>query len=215
LYIPNLSSLHAAGSFTLISIIGDAHKRGTLCPPAEYIFKAFHLNPLQDTRVVILGQDPYHTPGKANGLAFGFHSDYTGRVDSSLKNIIKEVKDDTGETVEDLTLESWAKQGVLLLNTRLTTETGQALAHKGMGWEREIAHFLERLGDSLSPHVYILWGREAQSYKKYINDDYNLVLTGAHPSDLSARRGFFGGKYFSACNEFLQQQGKGTVKWGS
>lgn len=215
LYIPSLSSLHGAGSQLLIKEIADCDKKGILCPEAKDIFKAFNINPLSETKIVILGQDPYHTRGKANGLAFGYNQDYKGPLNSSLENIIREVYTDTGQTVDNLSLVPWAKQGVLLINTRLTTEVGKPLAHKGMGWEREIGFFLERLGDSLSPHVYMLWGREAQSYKKFINNGYNLILEASHPCKFSAHISFQGCRHFSKANEFLRKHGKEEIKWGT
>lgn len=131
LYIPSLQSLHGAGQQLLIQEIADCEEKGTLCPEAKNIFKAFHMAPLSETKVVILGQDPYHTPGKASGLAFGYNKNYKGPLNSSLLNIMKEVAQDTGQAVTDYTLESWAKQGVLLINTRLTCEAGKPLSHMG------------------------------------------------------------------------------------
>jgi len=214
LYVPDLSTLHERGQYSLITAIAEADRKNILCPPASDVFRAFHMSPLKNTRVVILGQDPYHTPGKASGLAFGYARGYKASVDSSLYNIIKEVANDTGEALLDTTLESWAKQGVLLLNTRLTTEQGRPLAHKGLGWEEEIGHFLERLGDSIPPHVYMLWGREAQSYKRFINSDYNLVIEASHPCKFSAHRGFTGSRPFSQANEFLRTNNRGEIQWG-
>lgn len=214
LYIPDLHSLHERGHYALISSIAEADKNNTLCPPTSNIFKAFHLSPLENTKVVILGQDPYHTPGKASGIAFGYRQGYDGPIDSSLYNIMTEVANDMNQAVTDITLESWAKQGVLLLNTRLTTEQGRPLAHKGLGWEEEIGYFLERLGDSIGPHVYMLWGKEAQGYRKYINSKYNLVLETSHPCKFSAHRGFLGCKHFSQANQWLKDNGREEIIWG-
>ncbi len=214
LFVPGLHTLHSAGKQLLVTELARAQEEGVLCPPADLIFRAFNSFPLNYTRVVILGQDPYHVRGKANGLAFGYGKDYPAAPNSSLANIIKEVCDSTGEVVEDYSLASWAEQGVLLINTRLTTTTAGPLMHKGMGWEDLIGHFLERLGDSIGPHVYMLWGREAQSYKKYINDSYNLVLTASHPCSYSANRGFIGCNHFAEANQWLRENDKGEIQWG-
>lgn len=204
-YLPRLDTLPDRLRETILN-------EPNLCPPKELIFKAFDLTPLGDVKVVILGQDPYHTPGKANGLAFGHAEGYEGGLNSSLRNIQLEL----GRPIKDLTLESWAKQGVLLLNTRLTTIEGRPMAHEGMGWENEISYFLERLGDTNPPHVYMLWGREAQSYKRYINDSYNLVLEASHPSPYSARatdKPFIGCNHFEKANQFLKSVDREPINW--
>lgn len=206
-----LPSKHTIGQPLLDAIEKD---RDILCPRPDDIFKAFEITPLNDIKVVILGQDPYHTPGKASGLAFGYHPEYEGPVDSSLQNIMQEVLRSSGQEVIDLSLESWAKQGVLLLNTRLTTVLGKPLAHAGLGWENEIGWFIERIGDTNAPHVYMLWGREAQGYKKFINKDYNLVLEASHPCAFSAHHSFNGCDHFAIANNFLAKHGRGEIKWG-
>lgn len=209
-YVPNLSNIPGS----LISAIAEATSKNILCPDIGDVFRVFSETPLQDIKVVILGQDPYHTPGKANGLAFGYHENYSGPLNSSLKSILTEVREDTGQEVQDFTLRSWAKQGVLLLNTRLTTTTAGPLKHKGLGWETVIPAFLERLGDITPPHVYMLWGKEAQSYKRFINTDYNLVLETSHPCKFSAHRGFIGCRHFSQANKFLRGSGREEICWG-
>lgn len=214
LFIPSISDLHDQGSYALIESISKADAAGTLCPTLPELFKAFKAYPIEHTKVVILGQDPYHTRGKANGLAFGYKKSYKGPLNSSLENIINEVKRDTGQSIDDLSLQTLSRQGVLLLNTRLSTEVGKPLSHKGLGWETLIGHFLERLGDSIGPHVYMLWGREAQGYRKYINGKYNLILETSQPCAFSAHRGFRGCSHFSKANEFLDKQGLGVIQWG-
>lgn len=211
---PSVTKLHEQGHTCLISTIAKADREGVLCPPAEHIFDAFLLCNLPDTKVVILGQDPYHTEGKANGLAFGLHADYHGGPQGSLLNIEKELYSDLGVYLKDYSLKYLAKQGVLLLNTSLTTEKGIANAHAGLGWEEVIAEQLQELSKYVQNSVYILWGNHAQKYAQYIDHRNNLILEGAHPSPLSASRGFFGGRYFSAANEYLKYHGRGEIQWG-
>jgi uracil-DNA glycosylase len=185
-----------------------------LCPKLQYVFKAFDLCELSKTKVVILGQDPYHTPGKANGLAFGYHEDYKSKPVSSLRNIVDEVYRSTGQTVTDTTLESWAKQGVLLLNTRLTTTEGQPMAHAGLGWEDFVEEVIIGLNSSANPIVWMLWGNEAKAFKDLIDNPHHLILDSSHPSSYSYKRGFEGCDHFNRANEFLIERNKPNIRWG-
>ena len=183
----------------------------TIYPPKEQIFRALNLCDFDDVKVVILGQDPYHEPHQANGLAFSVTKDV--RIPPSLVNIYKEIHDDLGLPIPnhgDLTY--WAKQGVLLLNNVLTVERGKANSHKGLGWETFTLNIVRYLNEREKPLVFILWGKNAIEKKKYI-DSRHLVLTSVHPSPLSAYRGFFGSRPFSKTNEFLIKNGMTPIDW--
>lgn len=191
--------------------IEHEYQTKTIYPPKEQIFRALNLCDYDDVKVVILGQDPYHEPHQANGLAFSVTKDV--KIPPSLVNIYKELHDDLGIPVPnhgDLT--SWAKQGVLLLNNVLTVERGKANSHRGLGWEIFTLNIVRYLNLREKPLVFILWGRNAIEKKKYI-DSRHLVLTSAHPSPLSAYRGFFGSRPFSKANDFLRQNGIEPVDW--
>ncbi|WP_296424294.1 uracil-DNA glycosylase [Yoonia sp.] len=180
-----------------------------ILPPATLTFAALeHCQP-QDTRVVILGQDPYHTAGKADGLAFSIPDHFSGRLDS-LGNIFKELQTDLGQTRSRTSLADWADQGVLLLNTALTVPPGKPKAHAGLGWSNLVTQVLNRLNDR--PRAYLLWGGPAQSYAPYIAGD-NLIIRSAHPSPLSAHRGFFGSRPFSTVNQWLIDRGEQPINW--
>ena len=183
----------------------------TIYPPKKQIFRALNLCDFDDVKVVILGQDPYHEPHQANGLAFSVTKDV--RIPPSLVNIYKEIHDDLGLPIPnhgDLTY--WAKQGVLLLNNVLTVERGKANSHKGLGWETFTLNIVRYLNEREKPLVFILWGKNAIEKKKYI-DSRHLVLTSVHPSPLSAYRGFFGSRPFSKTNEFLIKNGMTPIDW--
>ncbi|MEL6683580.1 MAG: uracil-DNA glycosylase, partial [Pseudomonadota bacterium] len=156
-------------------------------PPPDLTFAALARTQPTDTTVVILGQDPYHTPGKADGLAFSIPEDFGGRLDS-LGNIFKEIESDLGVIRTKTSLHDWADQGVLLLNTALTVPPGKPKAHAKLGWTMLVQQALDRLNDR--PRAYLLWGGPAQSYAKFIRPDA-LIHTSAHPSPLSVHRGFF------------------------
>lgn len=191
--------------------IFEANEAGILCPNYDLVFRAIKEMRPAELQVVILGQDPYHTAGKASGLAFGYNREYEGFIDSSLMNIFDEVRANfNGELHTDRTLESWADQGVLLLNTRLTTEIGKPLAHANLGWESFIKDFLGQL----PPHlVYMLWGQEAQSYESSLPPGDKLVLATSHPCKFSAHRGFQGCGHFAIANEYLESIERKGVKW--
>lgn len=182
------------------------------------MFKALLLTPPASVKVVILGQDPYHTPGMAQGLAFSVPADTNpSGIPPSLKNIFKELEDDLGfydvAPCPDLT--RWAEQGVLLLNTCLTVRQSQAASHANIGWEQFTQAVLQTVMDNIRPTVFMLWGNHAQSAMQRLELDWNthLNISSAHPSPLSAHRGFFGSKPFSKANEFLEKDGVGTINW--
>lgn len=181
-------------------------------PPANAVFNALERCQPEDTRVVILGQDPYHTPGKADGLAFSIPQDFGGRLDS-LGNIFKEIETDLGQIRTKTDLQDWADQGVLLLNTALTVPQGAAKAHAKLGWSVLVQEVLAKLADR--PRVYLLWGGPAQKIGRTIDPDQNLKIETAHPSPLSVYRGFFGARPFSRSNAWLQARGMGVINWAN
>lgn len=200
----------------LDAFVTDATARTTVYPAAENIFAAFAACPAADIRVVILGQDPYHEPGQAMGLSFSVPD--TCKAPPSLRNIFKELESETGvlRTHNDLT--PWAQQGVLLLNTVLTVEQGHAFAHAKQGWETFTRAALEYVAQqSRAPLAAVLWGKPAQKYAPVFAAAQShrpvLVLESAHPSPLSAYRGFFGSAPFGKINAFLQQNGKTPIDW--
>lgn len=181
-------------------------------PEEKNVFTALELTPFESVKVVILGQDPYHGFGQAHGLSFSVQKGTP--LPPSLKNIYKELQEDIGgelPTEGDLT--HWAKQGVLLLNTVLTVEEGNANSHKGMGWERLTNRLIESLNELNHPVIFILWGKPAQDKEKLIANTNHVILKAPHPSPLSAYRGFFGSKPFSKVNEILIQQGQTPICW--
>lgn len=180
-------------------------------PPPDRTFAALERSPPDKTRVVILGQDPYHTPGKADGLAFSIPSDFGGRLDS-LGNIFKELESDLGILRTETDLSDWADQGVLLLNTALSVPPGQPKAHARLGWDRLVTQVMARLDDA--PRAFVLWGGPAQGFATHLRRDDHLVMTSAHPSPLSAYRGFFGSRPFSRVNDWLAISGRQSIDWG-
>ena len=181
-------------------------------PPADEIFNAFHYTPLLQVKVVILGQDPYHGVGQANGLCFSVNKEVP--VPPSLVNIFKELHDDCGCYIPNHgCLEKWAAQGVLLLNTVLTVRAHQANSHRGIGWEQFTDAVLRILDEQDRPIVYLLWGRPARQKAGMLHNPSQLVLEAAHPSPLSAYNGFFGCRHFSRANEFLTAHGLAPVDW--
>lgn len=162
--------------------------------------------------MVILGQDPYHEPGQAHGLSFSVNKGIT--IPPSLVNIYKEIESDLGITPPGHGyLADWAKQGVLLLNTVLTVRKGQANSHRGRGWEIFTDRIVELLNEREKPIVFILWGANAKSKQEIITNKEHMIITGAHPSPLSAWKGFFGGGYFSKANRFLELTGQKPIQW--
>ena len=181
-------------------------------PEEKNVFNALELTPFESVKVVILGQDPYHGFGQAHGLSFSVQKGTP--LPPSLKNIYKELQEDIGgELPKEGDLSHWAKQGVLLLNTVLTVEEGNANSHKGMGWETLTNRFIESLNELKHPVIFILWGKPAQDKEKLITNPNHVLLKAPHPSPLSAYRGFFGSKPFSKVNDILIQQGQTPICW--
>ena len=181
-------------------------------PPGGQIFRAFDLMPFEQVKVVILGQDPYHGPGQAHGLSFSVGPGVA--PPPSLQNIYKELAGDLGIAHPGHgNLESWARQGVLLLNSCLTVEDGRAGSHQGKGWERFTDAVIAALNQEHKGLAFILWGRKAQDKGASIDRDRHLVITSVHPSPLSAHNGFFGSRPFSRTNDYLAAQGKSPIDW--
>jgi uracil-DNA glycosylase len=180
------------------------------CPPKEKIYRALKMVPFEQVKVVILGQDPYHGPGQANGLCFAVDEGYS--APPSLQNIFKEIEAEYGSKPLSAKLEGWAQQGVLLLNTVLTVTQHQALSHKDFGWQAFTDRVITELGADPKPKVFILWGSQARAKKALVKPP-NLALESVHPSPLSAHNGFFGCGHFKKANEFLQEHGLEPVDW--
>lgn len=184
----------------------------TVYPGMYDIFNALKLTSYEDVKAVILGQDPYHEPGQAHGLAFSVKEGTA--LPPSLKNIYKELNTDLGIPVSEKgDLTKWAEQGVLLLNTALTVRRGQANSHRGKGWEIFTDRIIEVMNEREKPVVFILWGANARAKTALITNPIHKILTCAHPSPLSAHNGFFGCRHFSKCNEFLKQNGIEEIDW--
>ncbi len=196
----------------LVEFVRHEYTNGICYPPGNLIFNAFNLCPFNNVKVVIIGQDPYHEPGQAQGLSFSVAEGV--KFPPSLENIFKEVQADTGSptpTNGDLT--RWVEQGVLLLNATLTVRAHQAGSHQKRGWEEFTDAAIKALATQRSGIVYLLWGAYAQRKGALIDRTKNLVLQSAHPSPLSAYRGFFGNHHFSLANDYLVAQGKTPIKW--
>lgn len=186
-----------------------ADEARTILPPAPFRFAALARTAPEATRVVILGQDPYPTAGHANGLAFSVAPGVA--LPKSLKNIYREMQDDIGATPPDGDLTAWADQGVLLLNTALSVPEGDAGGHAKLGWHRLTEQVLARLSDA--PRAFLLWGKHAQSHRRHVTGPGHLFIETAHPSPLSAHRGFFGSRPFSRINDWLQGEGQSPIRW--
>ena len=196
----------------LFQTVNEEYRTRQIFPPADDIFNAFHLTPLHEVKVVILGQDPYHGEGQAHGLCFSVRPGVD--IPPSLVNIYQELHDDLGCTIPNHgCLTKWAKQGVLLLNTVLTVRAHQANSHKGIGWEEFADAAIRKLNEQDRPIVFMLWGRPAQAKKSMLHNPKHLILEAPHPSPLSAYRGFFGSRPFSQANRFLEAQGVEPVDW--
>ncbi len=195
----------------LQAFLNEEYTNRTIYPSEDKIFNALNHVPFDKVKVVIIGQDPYHEPGQAQGISFSVPKDV--EIPPSLINIMKEIEDDLGVKCEpngDLT--RWLDQGVLLLNTVLTVRRGQANSHKDKGWEKFTGEIIKKLGSRKEPIVFLLWGSYAQSFAPFIHGQH-LILKAPHPSPLSAYRGFFGCKHFSKCNEFLVKNGEKPIDW--
>lgn len=196
----------------LISFVKDEYGRGTVYPAGRNIFRAFDRCPVDRLKVVIIGQDPYHGPGQANGLCFSVGEGVP--FPPSLQNILKEVRDDVGAPMPlSGELERWAEQGVLLLNAVLTVRAHEAASHAGHGWERFTDAVVKAIAERKEGVVYMLWGSYAQKKGSIADPSRNLILKAVHPSPLSAYRGFFGCKHFSAANAYLASIGKEPIEW--
>lgn len=184
----------------------------TVYPPMDQIFNALKHVPFDKCKVVIIGQDPYHEPRQANGLSFSVEKDV--QIPPSLRNIYKELESDIGFEIPnhgDLT--KWAEQGVLLLNATLTVRAHQANSHSKIGWTILTDYIIQKLGEREHPLAFLLWGKFAQSKKEFIKNNRDLIICSAHPSPLSAHRGFFGSKPFSKINAFLIENGDEPIDW--
>ena len=196
----------------LFQFVKEEYNTTQVFPPADDIFTAFHLTPLSQVKVVIIGQDPYHNVGQAHGLCFSVKPDV--EIPPSLVNIYQELHEDLGCYIPNNGyLVKWARQGVLMLNTVLTVRAHQANSHHGKGWEEFTDAAIRALNEQNRPIVFILWGRPAQMKENMLNNPNHLILKAPHPSPLSAYRGFFGSKPFSQTNHFLQNHGIEPIDW--
>ena len=207
----------------LTEFVRNEYREHTCYPPGNEIFNAFNLCPLSNVKVVILGQDPYHGPGQAEGLCFSVKTGIA--LPPSLVNIFKEVKDDIGTTPQiikdmqgkdlyDGSLRRWAEQGVFLLNTCLSVREHEAFSHSRRGWETFTDAVIKTISEKQEHVVFMLWGTPARSKKKIIDTTKHLILESVHPSPLSANRGgWFGNHQFSRCNAWLQEKGLTTIQW--
>lgn len=196
----------------LIQYLNSEYQEKVIFPPKEKIFSAFELTSFSSTKVVILGQDPYHGQGQAEGLSFSVGEE--NKLPPSLRNIYQELGDDLDIPKPTTgSLKAWANQGVLLLNTVLTVRQGSANSHKNIGWEELSDAAIKALSDKDRPVVFILWGKPAQKKLSLIDQSKNFVLMSAHPSPLSAYRGFFGSKPFSKTNELLVSSDQKPINW--
>lgn len=189
-----------------------ANPNYSVYPPAGKIFEAFNATPFEDVKVVIIGQDPYHGPGQANGLCFSVNPGIP--FPPSLLNIFKEIQSETGKPIPtDGDLSRWARQGVLLLNSSLTVRAHTPKSHSSIGWERLTDAAVRALAEQRENLVFILWGADAMRKGSFINRERHLVLTSPHPSPLSAHRGFFGNNHFNLTNEYLTAHNKTPIIW--
>lgn len=196
----------------LRKFLANEYRHAVVYPDMYDIFNALKYTAYNDVKVVILGQDPYHEPGQAHGLCFSVQKGV--KIPPSLVNIYKELESDLGITApEHGCLTDWADSGVLLLNTVLTVRRGAANSHKNKGWEKFTDSVISHLNRREKPMVFILWGANAKAKHEFITNSEHLVITGAHPSPLSAYNGFFGGKYFSRANNYLISKGMEAVDW--
>lgn len=196
----------------LIDFVKHEYATQTVFPPGKEIFRAFESCDFDHVRVVIIGQDPYHGPGQANGLCFSVRDGIA--MPRSLVNIFKEIRDDLGKPIpKSGDLERWSRQGVLLLNATLTVRAAMAGSHQNKGWELFTDAVIRKLSEGKEHVVYLLWGAYAQKKGEIIDRSKNLVLMSPHPSPFSADRGFFGCKHFSQANSYLKSKGKEEIEW--
>ena len=196
----------------LRNFVIDEYSNKDILPPYNLIFNAFNLTKLEQIKVVIIGQDPYHGTGQANGLCFSVSNKQ--KIPPSLRNIFKELKEDMNiEPPNNGSLNHWAKEGVLLLNSILTVESGKPNAHKGIGWETFTESVIKLISLKMNNIVFLLWGKYAHNKELLIDCKKHLILKASHPSPLSSYRGFFGCKHFSKTNSYLINNGKEEIKW--
>jgi uracil-DNA glycosylase len=196
----------------LTNFVLNEYETKTIFPLKENIFNAFQLTSFEKTKVIILGQDPYHGDGQAHGLSFSVQKGV--KLPPSLKNIFKELESDIEIRIpNDGDLSAWSKQGVLLLNTVLTVEKAKPASHQKKGWEEFSELVLKTLSDKKENLVFILWGTPAQKLSKFINADRHLIIKSVHPSPLSSYKGFFGSKPFSSANDYLKENKKSEIDW--
>ncbi|HEY4527108.1 MAG TPA: uracil-DNA glycosylase [Candidatus Paceibacterota bacterium] len=198
---------------TLTEFVRSEYQHAIVFPPPKNIFRAFELTPFDKVEVVILGQDPYHGPGQANGLCFAVGEGVA--LPPSLQNIFKEIESDLGQPLAHRTgdLERWAKQGVLLLNATLTVRARKAGSHQGKGWEQFTDAVIRKLSEEREHLVFILWGNYAKQKGAHVNREKHLVIESAHPSPFSAAGGFLGSKPFSTTNKYLIEHDKEPINW--
>jgi len=196
----------------IVDFVNKTYKEKIIFPPKNRILSALSITDYNDVKVVILGQDPYHGIGEANGLAFSVNDGI--KIPPSLQNIYKELNDDLGIPISKSgNLESWANEGVLLLNSVLTVEKDKPASHKNIGWELFTDNIIKKLNEKKEPIVFILWGNFAKSKKSLITNKKHLIIESSHPSPFSVRYGFFGSKPFSKTNEFLRKNNIKEIDW--
>lgn len=196
---------------TLRQTINKRYNSGEVYPPETQLYSAFELTPFNSIKVVILGQDPYHGKGQSHGLAFSVNEGI--KIPPSLRNIYKELESDLGIVRTTGNLSDWAREGVLLLNTVLTVDAGDANSHRGLGWEKFTDDVIRTISEEHEHVVFILWGKPAQQKIKLIDEDKHKIIKSVHPSPLSSYRGFFGSKPFSQTNDYLESAGRGAIDW--
>lgn len=196
----------------IVNFVNKVYKEKEIFPPKGRILSALNITDYKDVKVVILGQDPYHGVGEANGLCFSVNDGI--KIPPSLQNIYKELNSDLGLPIANTgNLESWAREGVLLLNSVLTVEKDKPASHKNIGWEMFTDSIIKKLNEKKEPIVFILWGNFARSKKNLITNSRHLIIESSHPSPFSVRYGFFGSKPFSRTNEFLRKNNIKEIDW--
>ncbi|SFE62892.1 uracil-DNA glycosylase [Alteribacillus iranensis] len=196
----------------LRSFLKKEYSEFTVYPEMHDIYNALHYTTYEKTKVVIIGQDPYHGPNQAHGLSFSVKPQV--KIPPSLQNIYKELRDDLGIPIPSHgCLTSWAEQGVLLLNAVLTVRAGQANSHKGKGWEHFTNEVIRQVNEKEEPVVFLLWGRNAQAKEELVTASHHFIIKSPHPSPFSANKGFFGSKPFSRTNQFLREAGRPEIDW--
>lgn len=206
-------SLQINGLKRIQNIINQKNKEGAVIfPPQSEILKAFELCEFEQVKVVIIGQDPYHGQGEANGLAFSVNDGV--KIPPSLRNIFKEIETEFEcEPFESGNIKFWAEQGVLLLNTILTVEKDKPLSHQGIGWQAFTSFCVWKISENHEKVIFMLWGSNANQLTQYIDETKHVVLTSVHPSPLSAHKGFFGNNHFKKANKILRKMGKEPIQW--